>query len=129
MLFDSKEDPTAEFARFIKQLQACRFPLLGNLYFADVWNQAGYVPIPSEHEPVVDVAITDIGIDGEFVEGRIVSTRFFRDKRLLLSAHRGPFKTARELISAETKLLGERIRHLSPSPATDYYSEVDEKLA
>jgi hypothetical protein len=52
------------------QLQACRFPLLGNLYFADVWNQAGYVPIPSEHEPAVDVAITDIGIDGEFVEGR-----------------------------------------------------------
>ncbi len=129
MPFDSKVDLTVEFARFIKQLQACRFPLLGNLYFADIWNQAGYTPILSEYEPAVDVANTDIGIDGEFVVGRMVSTRFFRDKRLLLPAHRGPFKTALELVTAETKLLGQRIRHLSASPAADYYSEVDEQLA
>ena len=62
------------------------------------------MPIPSEHEPAVDVAITDIVIAGEFVAGRIISTRFFRDKRLLLSAHRGPFKMGRELISAETNV-------------------------
>jgi Phosphotransferase enzyme family len=113
------------------QLQACRFPLLGNLYFADVWNQASYAPILSEYEPAVDVANTDIGIDDEFVVGRMVSPRFFRDKRLLLPAHRGPFKTALELVTltAETKLLGQRTRHLSASPAADYYSEVDEQLA
>jgi hypothetical protein len=129
MPFDSKADLTVGFAGFMKQLRACRFPLFGNLYFADVWNQAGYAPILSKHEPAVDVANTDIGIDGEFVVGRMVSTRFFRDKRLLLPAHRGPFKTALELVTAETKLLGQRIRHLSPLPAADYYSEVDEKLA
>jgi hypothetical protein len=63
MPFDSKVDLTVEFAGFMTQLQACRFPLLGNLYFADVWNQASYAPILSEHEPAVDVANTDIGID------------------------------------------------------------------
>jgi len=59
----------------------------------------------------------------------MVSTRFFRDKRVLLPVHRGPFETALELVTAETKPLGQRIRHLSPSPAADYYSEVDENLA
>jgi hypothetical protein len=72
----------------------------------------------------VDVANTDIGIDDEFVVGRMVSPRFFRDKRLPLPAHRGPFKTALEMVTAETKLLGQRTRHLSASPAADYYSEV-----
>jgi hypothetical protein len=46
-----------------------------------------------------------------------------------LPAHCGPFKMALELVIAETKLLGQRTRHLSASPAADYYSKVDEQLA
>ena len=45
MPFNSKVDLTVKFAGFMKQLQACKFPLLGNLYFADVWDQAGYTPV------------------------------------------------------------------------------------
>ncbi|KAL2669844.1 hypothetical protein Neosp_015141 [[Neocosmospora] mangrovei] len=71
----------------------------------------------------------DAGIDGVFVVGRMVSTRFFRDKRLLLRPNRGPFTTARELATSEAALLARRIRYLSPSPATKYYCEADEMLA
>ncbi|KAH8589641.1 phosphotransferase enzyme family-domain-containing protein [Bisporella sp. PMI_857] len=94
MSFDSKVNLTVEFAGFMKQLQACRFPMFGNLNFTKVWNQAGYTPILSKHDPVADVINTDIGVDGEFVVGRMPRTR-----------------------------------HLSHSTSTDYYSEVDEKLA
>ncbi len=122
MPFDAKSRLTVELASCLKQLRERTFPLLGNIYFADVWSQVGYAPITSSSQT------PDIGVDGTFVIGRMVSTRFFRDKRLLLPADRGPFETARELAVAETKLVGQRIRHLSPIPDTDYYCETDDLL-
>lgn len=37
---------TDEIAHFIKQLLGLRFSMLGNIYFADVWEKVGY-PLPS----------------------------------------------------------------------------------
>lgn len=56
----------------------------------------------------------------KYVIGRMVSPRFFRDKRILLRPERGPFATARDLVMAETELLRRRVRHLSPSPTDPY---------
>ncbi len=123
MSFDAKSRLTVEVASHFKQLRAVAFPLFGNIYFSDVWNQVGYA-----HAATSSSQPPDIGINGPFVIGRMVATRFFRDKRLLLRTDRGPFGTARELAVAETKLLGQRIRHLSPVPGTDYYCETDELL-
>ena len=71
----------------------------------------------------------DIGIGGDYVIGRAVSTEFFLGKRLLFPANRGPFRTARELALAELTLLGYRIRNLSPDPKDAYYAETDIELA
>lgn len=131
MPLDAKTRLTDDFAHRMKQLLDIRFTLLGNIYFVDIWNQVGYAPLfdhhPRHNSGSIDVDIG--GTDGNFVIGRMVSTRFFRDKRAVLRAERGPFRTARELALAETRLLGQRIRHLSPSPNDDYYCEVDEGLA
>ncbi|KAJ4308042.1 hypothetical protein N0V84_012331 [Fusarium piperis] len=120
MSFEAKMHLTVELARSLKQLRQRSFSMLGNIYYADVWNQVDYMPSLG----------LDAGIDGTFVVGRMVSTRFFRDKRLLLRPDRGPFTTASELATSETTLLARRIRQLSPpSPATGYYCEADEMLA
>lgn len=92
-----------------------------------MWNQVGYV-LPLEYSKYAEQHNLDIGVDGDFVIGRVVSPRFFRDKRLLLRPERGPFATARELITAETELLSRRVRHLSPSPTDPYYCESDAML-
>lgn len=44
MPFEAKMDLTADLARSFKQLWERPFPLLGSIYYADVWNQVGYVP-------------------------------------------------------------------------------------
>ena len=119
MPFQAKMHLTIELARSLKELRQRQFPMLGSIYYADVWNQVDYMPTL---EP-------DAGIDGTFVVGRMVSTRFFRDKRLLLRPNRGPFTTARELATSQASPLARRIRHLSPSPGTAYYCEADEVLA
>ncbi|RTE84777.1 hypothetical protein BHE90_000531 [Fusarium euwallaceae] len=119
MPFEAKMHLTAELAHSLKTLRQRPFSMLGSIYYADVWNQVDYMPTLG----------LDAGIDGTFVVGRMVSTRFFRDKRLLLRPNRGPFTTARELATSETVLLGRRTRYLSPSPGTEYYCEADEMLA
>ncbi|EEU33558.1 uncharacterized protein NECHADRAFT_56498 [Fusarium vanettenii 77-13-4] len=119
MPFQAKMHLTVELARSLKKLRQRPFPMLGSIYYADVWNQVDYMPTLG----------LDAGIDGTFVVGRMVSTRFFRDKRLLLRPNRGPFTTARELATSEAALLARRIQHLSPSPGTEYYCEADEMLA
>jgi aminoglycoside phosphotransferase (APT) family kinase protein len=131
MTFNAKTKFTVAFAGYMKQLRELQFPLFGSIYFVDIWNQVGYTPIrlANDHPPSSKALSGDIGINDSFVIGRIVATRFFRDKRLLLHTHRGPFETAHQLLMAETELLGRRIRHLSPEPGTDYYCEVDESLA
>jgi len=133
MKFPDRLSLTIEFANYMKQLLELRFTLYGNIYFADVWNEVGCTPLssPSSSGPALPGRAVDdsIGIDGEFVIGRMVSTRFFRDKRALLRADRGPYETARELVVAERKLLEERTRHLSPVPGKEYYCKADERLS
>ncbi|KAM0415715.1 hypothetical protein ACHAPT_013331 [Fusarium lateritium] len=119
MPFEAKIELTAELARSLKQLWQRPFSMLGSIYYADVWNQVDYMPTLG----------LDAGINDTFVIGRMVSTRFFRDKCLLLRPSRGPFTTARELATSEANLLARRIRNLSPSLATEYYCEADEMLA
>lgn len=128
MPIQAKMDLTGELAHSLKQLWERPFTLLGSIYYADVWNQVGYVP-PLEFSRDVEQHALDIGVDSKFVIGRIVSPRFFQDKRILLRPERGPFATARELITAETKLLSRRVRHLSTSPTDPYYCESDAMLA
>lgn len=128
MPFQAKMDLTAELARSLKQLWERPFPLLGSIYYADLWNQVDYAP-PLGPAGGAEQHPADFGMNGAFVIGRMVSTRFFRDKRLLLRPDRGPFATARELATAETELLARRVRHLSPSPTDPYYCEVDSMLA
>ncbi|KAH7363226.1 hypothetical protein B0T11DRAFT_92189 [Plectosphaerella cucumerina] len=107
-----------------KSLWNLEFPLFGSIYYAYLWNQVGFSSIhPRGGEAL------DIGPNGDFVIGRMVSTRFFRDKRPLLSPDRGPFATAEQLASAEAELLAGRVRHLAPSPEDQYSSETDEELA
>lgn len=98
--------------------------MFGSIYFAHLWNQVYFA---STH-PRGGEAL-DVGSTGHFVIGRMASTRFFRDKRPLLSPDRGPFATAQQLASAEAELLARRVRHLAPSPEDQYYSETDEELA
>ncbi|RSL56980.1 hypothetical protein CEP54_008564 [Fusarium duplospermum] len=115
MPFEAKMHLTVDLAHSLKKLRQRPFPMLGSIYYADVWNQVDYIPTLG----------LDAGIDGTFVVGRMVSTRFFRDKRLLLRPNRGPFTTARELAMSEAALLARRIRYLSPSPGTEYYCEAE----
>lgn len=133
MNMENKLGITVEIAGHMKQLRQRQFPLFGSIYFADIWNQVDYAPSLSTEDlaqlPKLSIADSDIGINGAFVIGRMVSTRFFRDKRLLLRPDRGPFETTQQLVMAEMKLLGRRTRHLSPSPGTDYYCGVDKLLA
>lgn len=130
MTFDAKMSVVVEFADKIKALLDLRFSLFGNIYFADVWNQVGYTPLlAGKLEAAEDKVDVDIAIGGDYVIGRVVSTDFFRDKRLLLPANRGPFRTTRELALAELRVFGHRIRNLSPDPGDDYYSETDKELA
>ena len=133
MNFDAKMDFTVAFAPHMKQLQQLRFPMFGSIYFADIWDK-----VDSKHfcprcgYPSSSAAINDsyAAMSKEFVIGRMVSTRFFRDKRLLVSdSLRGPFETTHQLLIAETEVLGHRIRKLSPNPGADYYCEVDIRLA
>ena len=71
----------------------------------------------------------DRGIGTEFIVGRIVSPWFFRDKRVLLPAHRGPFSSSYELMMQKVEIQIERIKNLSPLPTDEYFSETDEELA
>lgn len=129
MPFEAKMDLTVRLANSFKGLFQRQFPLIGSIYYNGVWNQVDYTPSlsppPTGDEKASDL---DIGTDKTFVIGRMVTNSLVKDKRLLLRPDRGPFKTARELAIAETKLLSQRIRHLSPTPETDYYCEVDEEL-
>lgn len=130
MPFDEKTNLTVEFAEHMKQLCARRFPLLGNIYFADIWNQVGYKPL--EFQPqhaALGTEAPEFGVDGEFVIGTMVSNRFSAQKRLVLRSNRGPFESSQELVTAETKVLGQCIHHLFPSPEDEYYYELDEDLA
>ena len=70
----------------------------------------------------------DQGIGTKFAVGRIVSPWFFRDKRVLLSADRGPFLSSYALMLAKAQIQIERIKNLSPLPTDEYYSETDEEL-
>lgn len=110
---------TVELLRSLKELRQRPFPMLDSIYYAGVWNQVDYIPNLGP----------DAGIDGTFIVGRMVSTRFFQDKRLLLPPNRGPFTTVRELANSQASLLAWRIQHLLPSPATESYCEADEILA
>ena len=74
-------------------------------------------------------ANVDRGIGTEFVVGRIVSPWFFRDKRVLLPADRGPFSSSYELMMAKTQIQIERIKVLSPLPTDEYHSQINEELA
>ncbi|XXH03598.1 hypothetical protein Hte_010003 [Hypoxylon texense] len=132
MGFEDKKKLTEAVASYTKELLSLRFTSFGSIYFAEVWNEVNYSlysssrssqPAPSSRAPDAN-----IGKDGKYVIGRMVSLRFFQDKRALMRADRGPFETAKELVVAEANLLGQRIRHLSPTPGTDYYCEVDENL-
>ena len=134
MTFDAKTSLVVDFAEKIQPLLDLRFSLFGNIYFADISHQVGCSPLMvGKPEAGEDVTVAkfdvDIGGDRDYVIGRVVSMGFFYDKRLLLPAERGPFQTARELALAELRLLGRRIRNLSPDPKDDYYSETDTELA
>lgn len=127
MSFDDKSRLTIEFAGHLQQLCRWRFPSLGSIYFSDVWSQVGYKPL-SFQSPDADGIEGEFGVNGDYVIGTMVSTRFFSEKRLLLRSDRGPFQTSRDLIISESNLVAQRIRHLSPSPGDDYYCEVDQGL-
>ncbi|RBR15617.1 uncharacterized protein FIESC28_07258 [Fusarium coffeatum] len=119
MPLQAKMHLTVELARSMKELRQRPFPMLGSIYYADVWNRVDYMLTLGP----------GAGIDDTFVVGRMVPTRFFRDERLLLRPNRGPFTTARELAASQANLLARRIQHLSLSPGTEYYCEADEMLA
>ncbi|OAL51542.1 hypothetical protein IQ07DRAFT_678729 [Pyrenochaeta sp. DS3sAY3a] len=131
MAFAAKMSLTKHVACKMKELLDLRFTLLGNIYFADKWNEVGY-PLLSSAQPLQPASYSesskidiDIGKDNNFVIGQMVSNRFFRDKSALLCIERGPYDKAKELTIAETKLLGQRIRHLPYTPGSDYYCDVD----
>jgi len=134
MPMDAKMAVVVDFAEKIKPILDLRFSLFGNIYFADIWNQVG-CPLLLLGKPKVEGDSTvanidvDIGAGGDYVIGRVVSCDFFSGKRMLLPADRGPFRTARELAFAQLRILGHRIRNLSPDPKDDYYSEMDTELA
>ncbi|SPQ20349.1 d406d4af-371f-4407-8a8e-1412fa41580a [Thermothielavioides terrestris] len=122
----------AELAGHVKQLAALRFSAFGNIYFADVADQvlSSSLPRPSQLDAGVDDAVDkDIGPDGAFVLGRIVSQDFFFDKRVYYPGSRGPFQTTRELVDARVALLGKRISDLSPTEGQAWYCENDRELA
>ncbi|ODM24201.1 hypothetical protein SI65_02089 [Aspergillus cristatus] len=114
MPFDSKASLTVEICEHLKVLQDLQFAQIGSLYFSSIRNRVG----------------ANIPVYGtDFVIGRVVSPWFFRDKRLFLSADRGPFPSSYELMMAKTRMQIERIKHLSALPIDDYYSETEAVLA
>ena len=71
----------------------------------------------------------DRGIGADFIIGRMVSPWFFRDKRVLLPADRGPFFSSHDLMMAKTQIQIDRVSRFSPSPTDEFYSETDKELA
>ncbi|KAJ5934456.1 hypothetical protein N7466_004003 [Penicillium verhagenii] len=129
MSFDSKESLTLEMCNHLKVLHDLPFTQIGNLYFRSVSEQVGTGKSSGGLETNSCKTAIDRGIGTEFVIGRVVSPWFFRDKRISLSAARGPFSCSYQYMMAKTRMQIERIKHLSPLPTDDYYSETDELLA
>lgn len=116
MPFRSKVDLTIHMASLLGQLHNMQFTQIGNLYFSTVADKVNGTAAQVKH-------------DKKFVVGRIVSPWFFRDKRVWLHADRGPFTSSHDLMLAETEIQIERVKHLSPLPTDEYFSETDEELA
>lgn len=156
MDFDSKSRLSKEMAHALQQLSDLQFREIGNLYFSTVRNQVSDRILSSDGAETKDSTKTvfnfddednndietkrdvassdgtvnfDWGIGTKFVVGRVVSPWFFRDKRVLLPADRGPFSSSYELMMAKAQIQIERIKNLSPLPTDEYYSETDEELA
>ena len=158
MGFSSKLSLTTELAGYRQQLSGLRFRKTGNLYFSTIQDQVSSRILSSDTEGSQDnirvhnsavfdrgnkanddignsihysngTTAIDLGIGSKFVVGRVVSPWFFRDKRVFLPTNRGPFSSSYELMMAKTQIQIERIKHLSPLPTDEYYSETDERLA
>ncbi|KAE8415350.1 hypothetical protein BDV36DRAFT_298207 [Aspergillus pseudocaelatus] len=110
MSFEVKASLTTEICGYLESLQGLQFTQIGSLYFSSVREPVGTKDIGDALEAIPTNTTVDCGIGTDFVIGRVVSPWFFRDKRLYLSAI-------------------ERIKHLSPLPTDDFYSETDEVLA
>ncbi|KAK4139424.1 kinase-like domain-containing protein [Dichotomopilus funicola] len=120
----------AELAAHVKQLVSLRFSKFGNLYFSDVAKHVlpSDTSIPSKL-PIDDKAVDkDIGHDGRFVLGRLVSQEFFFDKRVYYPGSRGPFETTREWVDMRVALLEKRLQELSPIEGQAWYCENDREL-
>ncbi|EGS23444.1 uncharacterized protein CTHT_0001370 [Thermochaetoides thermophila DSM 1495] len=114
-----------EIAYHAKSLLRLRFSKFGNIYFSEVAEYVNAMDCPANNEGMD----TDLGPNGPFVLGRIVSQDFFFEKRVNYPASRGPFLTTRELVEERVKLLEKRIQDLAPEPGTPFYCENDRELA
>lgn len=136
MDFGSKVRLTLEISNLLQQQHGLEFSQIGNLYFSTVAAQVNNrIETFSNAEAFGGRSANngnlkvDRGIGTDFVIGRMVSPWFFRQKRVLLPADRGPFSSSHDLMMAKTQIQIERVSNLSPSPTDEFYSETDEELA
>ncbi|KAE8137446.1 hypothetical protein BDV38DRAFT_282993 [Aspergillus pseudotamarii] len=129
MSFDTKASLTTEVCGYLRVLQDLQFTQIGSLYFSSVREQVDTRDFGDDLGAKPPNAPVNCSIGTDFVIGRVVSPWFFRDKRLFLSADRGPFPASYQFMMAKTRMQIERIKHLSALSTDDYYSETDEVLA
>lgn len=129
MSFDTKASLTTEVCGYLRGLQDLQFTQIGSLYFSSVREQVDTRDFDDDLGANKPNATVDCSIDMDFVIGRVVSPWLFRDKRLFLSADRGPFPASYQFMMAKTRMQIERIKHLSALPTDDYHSETDKVLA
>lgn len=125
MTLSDKENITRTIAKSIVALQQHRFSLHGSLYREEV----AAVVVP--HESLTPLSHIEHGSGEEkgrpqYVVGRIVSTDFFRQRRVLLKADRGPYATDEAWMAAWLGLMVARLDELGPDP--EQYDELDEDV-
>ncbi|KAE8367514.1 hypothetical protein BDV27DRAFT_142671 [Aspergillus caelatus] len=104
MSFEVKASLTTEICGYLESLQGLQFTQIGSLYFSSVREPVGTRDIGDALEAIPTNTTVDCGIGTDFVIGRVVSPWFFRDKRLYLSAVRGPFQSSYQFMMAKTRM-------------------------
>lgn len=104
MPVEAKESLPTEICGYLKSHQDLQFIKIGSLYFSLVRERVGTRDFGGTLQAIPTNTTLDCGINTDFVIGRAVSLWFFRDKRLSLSADRGPFPSSYQFMMAKTQM-------------------------
>lgn len=99
------------------------------MYFSTIANRVDSGRESPDIDEIDESKKIDRDIGTDFVIGRLVLPRFFRDKHILFPANRGLCPCSYSLLMAEIEIQILCIKNLSTSLMDDYYLEMNVDLA